>query len=69
MQELLLGTWWPSLGAPALAWSVQHPWAVFAAVLVFILALDLIRNRRRASGDAGLFDLDFGDGDGGGCGD
>jgi hypothetical protein len=64
VQEFLFGTW----GPPALAYSQQYPWRVFAAVLVVILLLDLIFRNRRWSGDGGdIGGLDLGDGDG--CGD
>jgi hypothetical protein len=65
MQEFLLGRWGPQI----LAYSQQYPWRVFAAVLVAIPLLDLVfgKNRSSSGGDIGGFD--FGDGDGGGCGD
>jgi len=67
VQELLFGTWSPQI----IAYSQQYPWRVFAAVLVAILLLDLMFRRRSSSGgDGGDFSgFDFGDGDGGGCGD
>jgi hypothetical protein len=66
MQELLLGTWGPQL----VAYSRQYPWRVFAAVLTGILLLDMMfRKNRGSSGDAGVGGWDFGDGDGGGCGE
>jgi hypothetical protein len=65
MQELLFGSWGPQI----VAYSQQYPWPVFAAVLVAILLLDLVfrKNRSSSGGDIGGFD--FGDGDGGGCGE
>ena len=67
MQELLLGTWSP----PIIAYGQQYPWRVFAIVLVAILLLDLMfRKIPSSSGDGvDIGGLDFGDGDGGGCGD
>lgn len=67
MQELLLGT----LGLQAFAYTQQHPWRVFAAVLVTILIADLLfRKRSSRSGDGGAGgDFDFGLGDGGDGGD
>jgi hypothetical protein len=66
MQELLLGSW----GAQILAAAQQHPWRVFAAILVLVLLLDmLLRKNRGTTGDADIGGWDFGgDGDGG-CGD
>ena len=63
MQELLFG----SLGLQAYAYAQQHPWRVFAAVLVAILMADLLfRKRSSRSGDGGAGgDFDFGFGDGG----
>jgi hypothetical protein len=58
MQELLFGTW----GLQIVAYSQQHPWHVFAAVLVAVLLMDLMF-RRQSSGTGG--DLDFGDLSGG----
>ena len=50
MQELLFG----SLGLQAYAYTQQHPWRVFAAVLVTILIADLLfRKRSSRSGDGG----------------
>jgi hypothetical protein len=62
MQELLLGTW----GSQLIAYAAHNPWRVFAAVLVAVLLLDLMRRSwQRSSG--GEFDgLGFGDGDGDG---
>jgi len=40
---------------------------VFAAVLAVVLLLDLMFRNRQSSTDGGGFD--FGEGDGGGCGD
>jgi hypothetical protein len=67
MQELLLGTWGPRIVTAA----QQHPWRVFAAILVFVLLLDMLfRKNRGTTGDADFGGWDFGgDGDGGGCGD
>jgi hypothetical protein len=67
MQELLFGTWGPQF----IAYSQQHPWHVFAAVLVALLLMDLMF-RRQSSGTGDGFELgglDFGGGDGDGCGD
>ena len=70
MQELLFGpvllTWGPSI----LAFIKQHPWQVFAAVLAFLLLLDLMLSERRSRGSDGgdLSLLDFGDGGGDGGG-
>jgi hypothetical protein len=65
MQELLLGSWGPRI----VAFTQQHPWRVFAAVLVLVLLLDMLfRPTRRTSGDVDGWDFG-GDGDGGGCGD
>jgi hypothetical protein len=61
MQELLFGTW----GLQIVAYSQQHPWRVFAAVLVAVLLMDLMF-RKQSSGTGG--DLDLG-GLGGGDGD
>jgi hypothetical protein len=67
MQELLLGTWGPTI----IGYSQQYPWRVFAAVLVAILLLDLMfRKRSSGSGDGGDFSgFDLGGADGDGCGD
>jgi hypothetical protein len=67
MQELLFGPLLPTWGPLVLAFIKQHPWQVFAAVLVFVLLMDLMF-RKRSWGDGGDFGgLDFGgDGD---CGD
>jgi hypothetical protein len=67
MQALLLGSWGPQI-APT---TQQHPWRVFAAVLVLVLLLDMMfRPNRGTSGDADIGGWDFGgDGDGEGCGD
>jgi hypothetical protein len=67
MQELLFGTWGPQI----IAYSQQYPWRVFAAVLVAILLMDLmLRKRSSGTGDGlELGGLDFGGGDGDGCGD
>jgi hypothetical protein len=72
MKELLFGTG----VSPLLAYSKQYPWHVLACVLVLaqfaILVLHMIFGDRRSShgmdsGDIGGWD--FGDSDGGGCGD
>ena len=71
MQELLFGTWGPQLlwlGRYVAAWSLQYPWRVFAGVLVAILLVDLMF-RKRSSGTGDWPELDFGGGDGDGCGD
>ena len=76
MQELLFGTlfgtWGPqivSFSGQIVAYSLQHPWGVFAAVLVVILLIDLMfRKRSSGSGDGlelGGLNLGGGDGDGG----
>jgi len=67
MQELLFGPLLLTWGPPVLAFIKQHPWQVFAAVLVFVLLMDLMF-RKRPSGDGDDFGgLDFGgDGDCGG---
>ena len=71
MHDLLFGSLGPLFGIPRL-----HPWQVFAAVLVFaqfgILLLHMIFGAKGSShgsdgGDIGGWD--FGDGDGGDCGD
>jgi hypothetical protein len=60
MQELLFGPLLLTWGPPVLAFIKQHPWQVFAAVLVFVLLIDLMF-RKRSSGDGGDFGgLDFG---------
>ena len=65
MQELLIG----SLGSQILAHAQQHPWRVFAVVLVAVLLIDLML-MKRSSGTSDfpeLGGLDFGgDGDCGG---
>lgn len=59
MQELTTA----SLGSQILAYAQQHPWQVFAAVLVAVLLIDLMF-MRRASGTGDFPELDFGgDGD------
>jgi hypothetical protein len=65
MQEVLLGTWGPQI----LAYSHQYPWRVFAAVLVGILLLDMMFGKKRSPGDGDFGGFDFGDSDGGDCGD
>ena len=74
MQDLLFGTWGPQLAdysRQIVAYSLQYPWRVFAALLVAILLLDLaFRKRSSSTGDGlELGGLDFGGGDGDGCGD
>ena len=74
MQDLLFGTWGPQLadyGRQIIAYSQQHPWRVFAAMLVALLLMDLMfRKRSSGTGDGlELGGLDFGGGDGDGCGD
>ena len=69
MQELLFGTWGPPIvgfGRQVIAYSVQHPWRVFAAMLVVALLTDIMF-RSRPSGD-GIDGFDFGGGDGDGGG-
>lgn len=65
MQELLFGT----LGLQVFAYTEQHPWRVFAAVLAAVLLIDVMF-RQRSSKGGDLDDpggLDFGsDGDSGG---
>lgn len=65
MQELLLGSWSPQI----VAYSQQYPWRVFAAVPVAALVLDLMFRKKRSSAGGDFGGFDFGDGDGGGCGD
>jgi hypothetical protein len=65
MQELLFGIWSPQL----ISYRQQHPWRVFAIVLVGILVLDMMFREDRSGGDSGVGGWDLGDGDGGGCGD
>jgi hypothetical protein len=74
MQELLFGTWGPQFlayGRQITAYSLQYPWRVFAAALVACLLSDLMfRKRSSGTGDGlDLDGLDFGGGDGDGCGD
>ncbi|MBN8986792.1 MAG: hypothetical protein J0H42_01000 [Rhizobiales bacterium] len=74
MQELLFGSWGPQLigfSRHIVAWTLQYPWRVFAAVLVVILLMDLMfRKRASGAGDGlELGGLDFGGGDGDGGGD
>jgi hypothetical protein len=60
MQELLFGTWSPSI----MAFCQRYPWQVFAFVLVTALVvLDLTRRNRSSAGDD-FGGFDFGDGDG-----
>ena len=74
MQELLFGSWGPqivSISRQVIAYSVQHPWRVFAAVLVVGLLADMMFRKRSSSdgGDFGGLGFGDGDGDGDGCGD
>ena len=71
MQELLFGTLFGTWGPQIVAYAQQYPWRVFAAVLVAILFMDLMfRKQSSGAGDGGDFGgLDFGGGDGDGCGD
>ena len=67
MQELLFGPLLLTWGPPTVDYVRQHPWQVFAAVLVFVLLLDLMfRKRSRGRGGDGG---DFGGFDFGGDGD
>lgn len=60
MQELLFGPLLLTWGPRVFAFIKQHPWQVFAAVLVFVLLIDLMF-RKRSPGDGGDFGgLDFG---------
>ena len=74
MQELLVGSWGPQIaayGRHVVAYSLQYPWRVFAACLVATLLVDMM-SRKRSSGTGDgleLGGLDFGAGDGDGCGD
>jgi hypothetical protein len=66
MQELLFGPLLLTWGPKIIDYVRQYPWRIFAAVLVFVLLMDLMfRKRSRGSGDGGDFSgLDFGgDGD------
>ena len=66
MQELLFGPLLLTWGPKIIDFVRQYPWQVFAAILVFVLLMDLMfRKRSRGSGDGGDFGgLDFGgDGD------
>ena len=68
MQELLFGTWGSpiaSFGRQIVAYGVQHPWRVFAAILIVALLTDMMfRNRPAGNGIDGLdFGGDGGDGD------
>jgi hypothetical protein len=70
MQELLFGTWGPHIVAfsqQVVAYGLQYPWRVFAAVLVVILLMDLMFRKRSSGTGDGLEvgGLDFGGGDGG----
>ncbi|MBR1283728.1 hypothetical protein JQ597_16910 [Bradyrhizobium sp. AUGA SZCCT0177] len=65
MQELLFGTWGSpivSFGRQIVAYGVQHPWRVFAAILIVALLTDMMF-RNGPAGD-GIDGFDFG-GDGG----
>ena len=68
MQELLFGSWGPQIvgfGRQVVAYSLQYPWRVFAAVLVVGMLMDMMF-RKQPAGD-GIDGFDFGgDGDGGG---
>jgi hypothetical protein len=71
MNELLFGPW-----APLFAYTKQHPWQVLANVLALaqlgILITHMIFGEKGSSGSGGGGDIggwDFGDGDGGECGD
>ncbi len=69
MQELLFGPLLLNWGPPIIDYVRQYPWRVFAAVLIFVLLIDLMfRKRPGSSGDAGDSGvLGFGgDSDGGG---
>jgi hypothetical protein len=69
MQELLFGPLLLTWGPRIVDYVREYPWRVFAAILVFVLLMDLMfRKRSRGSGDGGDFGgLDFGgDGDCGG---
>jgi hypothetical protein len=65
MTQLLFGGWGPQLAA----YSLQHPWHIFALALAVFFALDLMfrKNRTSSGGDAGIGGWDDGDGDS--CGD
>ena len=65
MQELLFGPLLLTWGPQIIDYVRQYPWRVFAAVLVFVLLMDLMfRKRSSRGGDGGDFSgLDFG-GDG-----
>ena len=74
MQELLVGSWGPQIaayGRHVVAYSLQYPWRVFAACLAAILLVDLMRRKQSSGTGDGLElgGLDFGAGDGDGCGD
>jgi hypothetical protein len=69
MQELLFGPLLLTWGPQIIGYVRQYPWRVFAAVLVFVLLMDLMfRKRSSRGGDGDDFSgLDFGgDGDCGG---
>lgn len=68
MQELLFGPLLLTWGPQIIGYVRQYPWRVFAAVLVFVLLMDLMFRKRSRGGDGGDFGgLDFGgDGDCGG---
>ena len=67
MQQWLFGTW----GHDILAYSRQYPAPVLAVVLAGIsIVINLVFGTRGSgSGDLDIGGYDFGDGDGGGCGD
>jgi hypothetical protein len=70
MQELLFGPYLGPWGLQILAFGKQHPWRVFAAVLVAILLMQLMFGKRSpgSGGDGEFGGFDFGgcDGDSGG---
>ena len=71
MEELLFGPWLLTWGPPFLAFVKRHPWQVFAAVLVFVMLLDMMLSNRRlrgTGGDISIFDSGDVGGDGGGDG-
>lgn len=75
MQELLFGPLLLTWGPPILAFIKRHPWQLFAAVLVFVVLMDLMLGKRQSrgdgssggdGGDGGIFDFGGDCGDGGG---
>ena len=69
MQELLFGSWGPQIVAfsrQVVAYSLQHPWRVFALALVVMLLMDMMSRKRPAGDGIDGFDIGGGDGDGGG---